>query len=389
MQKIDFENTEIAFEDKSNKELRQTYQLFKMMNSKVLVSLGSSLTLLALKLKLPIKGIIKKTIFKHFCGGATFSECQLSIDALAKYKVASILDYGAEGKEGEEAFQITIRESLRAIEFAAKNDTVPVVSCKVSGLSENWVLEAITNQDKPSVEAFVKFDACIERLDVICKKANELRVALFIDAEESWYQVAIDRATDLMMERYNKDYVTVYNTYQLYRHDRLAFLKESHSAALEKGFILGAKLVRGAYMEKERQRAAEMNYPSPIHKDKASCDVDYNLAVEYCVNHHETIASCVASHNEYSTQYQIDLMHQMKIDKRHKHFNFCQLYGMSDNLTFNLAKAGYTVAKYVPYGPIDDVIPYLIRRARENSSVDGEVSRELRLIKQELKRRKT
>ncbi len=389
MQKIDFENTEIAFEDKSNKELRQTYQLFKMMNSKVLVSIGSSLTLLALKLKLPIKGIIKKTIFKHFCGGATFSECQLSIDALAKYKVASILDYGAEGKEGEEAFQITIRESLRAIEFAAKNDTVPVVSCKVSGLSENWVLEAITNQDKPSDEAVVKFDACIERLDAICKKANELRVALFIDAEESWYQVAIDRATDLMMERYNKDYVTVYNTYQLYRHDRLAFLKESHSAALEKGFILGAKLVRGAYMEKERQRAAEMNYPSPIHKDKASCDADYNLAVEYCVNHHETIASCVASHNEYSTQYQIDLMHQMKIDKRHKHFNFCQLYGMSDNLTFNLAKAGYTVAKYVPYGPIDDVIPYLIRRARENSSVDGEVSRELRLIKQELKRRKT
>ena len=389
MQKIDFENTEIVFEDKSNKELRQTYQLFKMMNSKVLVSIGSSLTLLALKLKLPIKGIIKKTIFKHFCGGATFSECQLSIDALAKYKVASILDYGAEGKEGEEAFQITIRESLRAIEFAAKNDTVPVVSCKVSGLSENWVLEAITNQDKPSDEAVVKFDACIERLDAICKKANELRVALFIDAEESWYQVAIDRATDLMMERYNKDYVTVYNTYQLYRHDRLAFLKESHSAALEKGFILGAKLVRGAYMEKERQRAAEMNYPSPIHKDKASCDADYNLAVEYCVNHHETIASCVASHNEYSTQYQIDLMHQMKIDKRHKHFNFCQLYGMSDNLTFNLAKAGYTVAKYVPYGPIDDVIPYLIRRARENSSVDGEVSRELRLIKQELKRRKT
>jgi len=388
MAKVDFSNTAIAFERYSDRELKETNWLFSMMSKSWLVNIGSDLTLLALRLRMPIKGIIKKTIFKHFCGGATFDECRRSIKELAKYNVGSILDYGAEGKETEEAFDITVKESIRSVSFASEHDTVPVVSCKVTGLATNGLLKKITAEETLSQEEQEAYDRAIDRLDEICKEAHRLKVALFIDAEESWLQGGIDQMTDEMMERYNKDYITIYNTYQLYRHDRLAFLKASFARAEERGYILGAKLVRGAYMEKERERAKEMGYPSPIQPDKASSDRDYNLAVKFCVENYKKIASCVASHNEYSTQYQIQLMAEMGIPKDHKHFNFCQLYGMSDNLTFNLAKAGYNVAKYIPYGPVGDVIPYLIRRARENSAVDGEVGRELMLIREELARRK-
>lgn len=385
---IDFNNTEIAFERKSDKELKETAWLFRMMNSNFLVNLGSKMTLIALKIRLPIQGMIKKTIFKQFCGGASFEECRKTIKELADYQVETILDYGAEGKESEAAFDITVKESIKSVNFAAQHDTVNVVSCKVTGLCSNHLLEKITAKASLNAAEEVAYQKMIVRLDTICKAAHELKVALFIDAEESWMQDAIDDACDLMMERYNKDYVTVYNTYQLYRHDRLAFLKKSFAAAQEKGYILGAKLVRGAYMEKERQRAAEKGYPSPIQPDKKSCDRDYNDAVKFCVENYERISSCVASHNEYSTKYQLEMMEKMGIANNHKHFNFCQLYGMSDNLTFNLAKQGYNVAKYVPYGPVRDVIPYLIRRANENSAVDNEVSRELRMIQQEQKRRK-
>lgn len=388
MAKVDFSNTAIAFERYSDSELKETRWLFSMMSKSWLVDLGSSMTLFALQIKLPIKGIIKKTIFKHFCGGATFDECRESIKELAKYNVGSILDYGAEGKETEEEFDITVKESIRSVKFASEHDTVPVVSCKVTGLATNDLLKKITAEATLSQEEQAAYDRAVDRLDQICKEAHRLKVALFIDAEESWLQGGIDQITDEMMERYNKDYITIYNTYQLYRHDRLAFLKASFDRAEKRGYILGAKLVRGAYMEKERARAKEMGYPSPIQPDKASSDRDYNAAVKFCVENYTKIASCVASHNEYSTQYQIQLMAEMGIPKDHKHFNFCQLYGMSDNLTFNLAKAGYNVAKYIPYGPVGDVIPYLIRRAQENSAVDGEVGRELMLIREEVKRRK-
>ena len=388
MAKVDFSDTGIAFERKSNRELKGTAFLFKMMNNNFLVNIGSHMTLWALKLRMPIKGIIKKTIFKQFCGGATFEECNKSIQELAAYNVAAILDYGAEGKEDDAAFDITVKESIKSVRFAAEHDTVPVISCKVTGLAQNGLLEKVTSKKALSEKETQKYQQALDRLDIICKEAHQLKVALFIDAEESWIQDAIDDMTDVMMERYNKEFVTVYNTFQMYRHDRLAFLKKSFALAQEKGFILGAKLVRGAYMEKERQRASEKGYPSPIQSDKMSTDNDYNAAVKFCVENHERIGSCVASHNEYSTQYQLELMAEMNIPKNHPHFNFCQLYGMSDNLTFNLAKAGYNVAKYVPYGPVKDVIPYLIRRAQENSAVDGEVSRELGMINQELQRRK-
>ena len=388
MSQVDFSDTEIAFERKTNRQLKETLGLFKLMNSSFLVSIGSNMTLLALKIKLPIEGLIKKTIFKQFCGGATFDECRITVDELAAYKVETILDYGAEGKESASAFDITVEESLKSIGFAAKNDTVNVVSCKVTGLVSNAILEKRTAGAVLSGQEQKAYDAMLNRMHTICKKARELNVALFIDAEESWYQGGIDEVTNIMMETYNKSSVIVYNTYQMYRHDRLAYLKASAEHAKAKGYVLGAKIVRGAYMEKERERAKEMGYPSPIQSNKKACDEDYNAAIKYCSQHHEYISSCVASHNEYSTQYQITLMNEMNIESRHKHFNFCQLYGMSDNLTFNLAKAGFNVAKYVPYGPVKDVVPYLIRRAKENSAVDTEVSRELQLIKSELKRRK-
>ena len=385
---VDFKNTEIAFERKSNNELRETAWLFRMMNSNLLVNLGSKVTLFALQLKMPIQGLIKRTIFKQFCGGATFEECRSTIKELADYQVETILDYGAEGKESETAFDITVTESIKSVNFAAQHGTVNVVSCKVTGLCSNKLLEKITANQSLSSNEEAAYQKMIGRLDTICQSAHQQRVALFIDAEESWMQDAIDAACDLMMERYNKEYVTVYNTYQMYRHDRLEYQHSSFEAAKTKGYILGAKLVRGAYMEKERERAATKGYPSPIQPDKKSCDRDYNDAVKFCVENYQQIASCVASHNEYSTKYQIEMMQQMNIPKQHKHFNFCQLYGMSDHLTFNLAKSGYNVAKYVPYGPVKDVIPYLIRRANENSAVDTEVSRELKMIQEEQNRRK-
>lgn len=390
---VDFRNTKVAFERKSNRALKNTAWLFKLMNSQLLVSAGSSLTMLALRMKLPVQGAIKQTIFKQFCGGATFEECRKTIDELAKYDVSTILDYGAEGKEDLEAFNITVKESIQSIQFASMHPTLPVISCKVTGLCENKTLEDITtlmDKGEPLDEVLqTKFDAIIRRFGQIAEEAHKNKVAIFIDAEESWIQTAIDEVTDIMMSRYNKDYITIYNTFQMYRHDRLEFLKKSFERAEAGNYILGAKLVRGAYMEKERDRASKKGYPSPIQPNKAATDQDYNLAVEFCVENYDRIASCVASHNEYSTQYQIDLMEQKGLEKQTKHLNFCQLYGMSDNLTFNLAKAGYNVGKYVPYGPVADVIPYLIRRARENSSVDGEMSREFSLIQQELKRRKT
>jgi proline dehydrogenase len=388
MAKVDFSDTGIAFERKSNKELKETAFLFRMMSNSSLVNFGSHMTLWALKLRLPIKTVIKKTIFKQFCGGSTFDECNRSIQELAAYNVASILDYGAEGKEDDAAFDITVKESIKSVRFAAEHDTVPVVSCKITGLAENGLLEKITAKKELSEKEEATYQKALGRLDTICKEAYQLKVALFIDAEESWIQCAIDQMTDNMMERYNKEYITVYNTFQMYRHDRLDFLKKSFALAQEKGYILGAKLVRGAYMEKERLRASTKGYPSPIQPDKTSTDNDYNAAVKFCVENYKQIGSCVASHNEYSTVYQLQLMEEMGIPKNHLHFNFCQLYGMSDNLTFNLAKAGYNVAKYIPYGPVKDVIPYLIRRAQENSAVDGEVSREMGLINKELQRRK-
>lgn len=386
---VDFKNTEIAFEHRTDQQLSRTAWLFRMMSSNLLVDVGSKATLFALRIGLPIKSVIKKTIFQHFCGGATLPECQRSAAALAKYGVDTVLDYGAEGKEDEASFDLTVYELQRSLEFAREKPYVPIVTGKITGLMEFALLEKIARKQPLTQQEKTAHQKALSRLDSLCKTAYDTQVALFIDGEESWIQDAIDEMTTEMMERYNKERITVYNTFQLYRHDRLAYLKASYQRAQEKGYILGAKLVRGAYMEKERARAQRLGYPSPIQPNKASSDRDYNAAVAFCVEHYESLASCVGSHNETSTRHQMDLMEQWGIPKDHPHLTFSQLYGMSDNLTFNLAKAGYNVSKYVPYGPVGDVVPYLIRRAQENSSVNGEVGRELTLIQKELRRRRS
>jgi len=359
---IDFSNTEIAFAGMSDQELKNAARLFGMMNKKWLVSAGSQLGLAAVKMRLPINKLVEKTIFRQFCGGTTLLECQPTVDKLHQRNVLTILDYGAEGKCTEEAFNATMRETMRAVRFAHENDTVPVISTKITGLARFELLEKIQLGEKLTDNEQREYDNAFKRLDSICYVAHENSVGIFIDAEESWIQDTIDYMAFAMMERYNH-------------------------IAQKKNYILGAKLVRGAYMEKENDRAEKMGYTTPIQRDKAATDKDYNEAIRFCVERYEQIAFCNASHNERSAWYMLELIKRNELEPGHPHLNFCQLLGMSDHLSFNLAQAGFCVAKYVPYGPVRDVVPYLIRRAKENTAVVGDMSRELGFIVKEMERR--
>ena len=389
MSPVDFKNTKIAFSYKSNRELKKAAWLFKMMNRPWLVGIGSKLGLIATKWNLPFsESIIKATIFEQFVGGATLLDSMPAIEKLYEYGILTVLDYGAEAKNEEKDFNLTMNENIRAIEFASKNESTPVISTKISALVRNELLEKIQTKKNLTKADLAEYRTLLKRVDAICYKAHEHDVKVFIDAEESWIQNPIDHLVDLMMRRYNREKVIVYNTFQMYRKDRLQFLTDSYDRAQKAGFMLGAKIVRGAYMEKERERAADKGYESPIHVNKEATDDSFNMAVRFCVDNYETMASCNATHNTKSCLLQAELIQQKGIQKDHPHLNFCQLYGMSDNITFNLAKAGYNTAKYVVYGAVDEVVPYLIRRAQENTSVTGEASRELTLIQDELKRRK-
>ncbi len=385
---IDFRNTEIAFASKSNNDLKKMARLFGMMNSPWLVSIGSRLGLAAFKMRLPITPLVKSTIFDQFCGGTTLLECQPTVNNLYQNNILTILDYGAEAKQTEKDFNATMREAIRGIKFANENDSVPVVSVKVTGLARFALLEKLQAGKKLNKAEQEEYSNVKKRVNSICHVASEHNVSVFIDAEESWIQDTIDFFVGAMMARYNKKRAVVYNTFQMYRHDRFEFLKKSYELAQKEGYILGAKLVRGAYMEKEYKRAEELGYKTPIQPSKAATDRDYNRGIKFCVEHYESIAFCNASHNEESTLFMAELIEQAGLPKIHPHLNFCQLYGMGDHISFNLAQAGYCVAKYVPYGPVKDVVPYLIRRAQENTAVVGDMSRELGFIKQEMKRRR-
>ncbi len=385
---MDFQNTEIAFAHKSDKQLKKMARLFSMMNKKSLVNLGSTLGLLAVKLRIPFTTtIVKNTIFEQFCGGTTLLESRKRVQELYENNVQTILDYGAEAKQTEKDFNATMNEIIRAIRFANANKSVSVISCKVTGIASFKLLEKLQSGVQLTEEEEEEYRFAFKRMQSICHVAHELNVGVFIDAEESWIQNAIDTFANSMMKLYNQKRIIVYNTFQMYRHDRLDYLKESHRQAKLGEYILGAKVVRGAYMEKEANRALETGNPTTIQPNKAATDRDYNLAIEYCIDHYETIAFCNASHNEHSTKLMAALINERNMPNDHPHFIFCQLLGMSDHLSYNLAKSGYNVAKYVPYGPVRDVLPYLIRRARENSAVVGDMSRELKLIKKEIKRR--
>ncbi len=385
--KLNFQDTKIAFADKSNSELREKYRMFKMMNSPLLNEIGTKAAQFALSLGLPVKGLIKHTIYEQFCGGETIEECQTTIEKLGHSHIGTILDYSVEGKAEEEDFCKTKNEIIRTIERAKADENIPFAVFKVTGIAPLGTLEKMSSGIELTDKGKWKWERIKSRVEDICKYAHSLEQAVFIDAEDSWIQNAIDNLANEMMEKYNRERPIIYNTIQLYRLDRLEFLKQSHEKAKQSGYILAVKLVRGAYMEKEVERAAEMDYPSPIQPDKAATDRDFDAAVEYCLDNVEEIAFVAGTHNEKSVQMLVNKLEEKKIPHNHPHVFFSQLYGMSDNLSYVLAKNDYNVSKYVPYGPVEDTVPYLIRRAKENSSVAGQVSRELEMIDKELKRR--
>lgn len=385
---LDFSNTEIAFASKTDQELRETLRLFKLMKNPNLVKLGSGLAMLMVRLKLPLLDpLIKATVFRQFCGGTNLLDCQTTIDRLYKNKTFSVLDYGAEAKDSEKDFDHTLNEILKTVQFAAANASVPVVSLKISSLARNAFLEKWQGKNPLDQAEEAELTKIRKRLNRILHLASDMGVGVFIDAEESWVQEAMDTLVEELMEAYNKKKVVAYNTYQMYRTDRLEVLKKAFEKAQNRNYYLGAKIVRGAYMEKERKRAAEQGYPTPIYATKEETDEAFNGAIRFCVEHYNRISSCNASHNLESCMLMASLITDKLIPRNHSHLNFCQLLGMSDNITFNLAHHGFNVAKYVPYGPIFEVIPFLIRRAEENTSITGEVGRELTLIRDEVSRR--
>ena len=387
-QLISFDDTQIAFSAKSDADLNRAYWLFKIISLNSLVQISPPFVNFALWAHLPIKGIIRSTIFKHFCGGENIEECKGTIDQLGKYNIGTILDYSVEGKESEEDFDAALIETIATI-IRAKNDVhIPFSVFKPTGFARFSILEKRNEGLDLSIAEKEEYSKFLNRIEKICQTGFDSGVPIFIDAEESWIQNVIDEVARSMMQKFNKEKVIVFNTLQMYRTDRLNYLKESIAHAKSNGYISGFKIVRGAYMEKERARAKKLKYTSPIQPDKNSTDRDYNTALKICIDNLENLSMICGTHNEQSNLNLVEWMNEKNISVNHPHIWFSQLYGMSDHLSFNLANKGYNVCKYVPYGPVTGVLPYLIRRAQENTSVAGQTSRELSLIIQEKKRRK-
>ncbi|MDY9919274.1 L-proline dehydrogenase [Porphyromonadaceae bacterium NLAE-zl-C104] len=385
---VNFENTETAFRDQSNASLKQAYQLFKVMNNRRLVNIGKHLVNFAFAVHFPIEGIIRNTIYKHFVGGVSIEDCSKTITRLARYNVDSILDYAQEGEESEDAFNATCREVIRTVEFAGNHKNVPFSVFKITGVARFDLLAKVSEQQPLTDEERAEFRSVEERVDAIFRRGFELDVPVLIDAEETWIQPVLDDMVMNLMSRYNKEKAIVQNTYQMYRHDSIERIKQHHRMALEGGFKFGLKIVRGAYMEKERNRAAERGYPSPIQPDKPATDRDFDDITRYFIEHLDSIDFMVATHNEESSLLLARLIDEYNLPRNHRGIYFSQLYGMSDHITYNLAEQGYNVAKYVPYGAVKTMMPYLFRRAEENSSVKGQTNRELKMIRTEIKRRR-
>ena len=382
-----FENTEIAFQSKSNSQLKRAYLLFKIISFPIIVKIGKILTQIALKLNLPIKGLIKSTIFSQFCGGESISECSSTINNLGKYGVGTILDYSVEGQESLEEVENTVNEIIKTIERGANDPNIPFAVFKVTGVASFSLLEKVSLDIPLSEKEQKEFLEIEERVERICQRAYACNLPVFIDAEESWIQKAIDDLAFKMMCKFNSERAIVYNTIQMYRWDRLKFLKTSLDEAKNHSLVYGVKLVRGAYMEKERLRAEKLGYKSPIQETKEDTDNDFNAALEFICENNTYFALCAGTHNEESSMLLTHLMEKQGVSTTNNRFYFAQLLGMSDHISFNLANAKYNVAKYVPYGPVKEVLPYLLRRADENTSVAGQTGRELSLIQKEKKRR--
>lgn len=384
-----FENTEIAFAYKTDRQLRKAYLLFKMVASPAMVKIGKVITSIMLGLRLPISWAIKPTIYQHFCGGEYISESASVAESLSKYDVKVILDYSVEGKERPEDIQSALDETLRTIENARNNPNIPFAVFKPTAFTTGPILEKVSSGADLTDEEEQEAKNFKERVETLCKAAHKEGLPILIDAEDSWYQEFIDDVVEEMMEKYNKERVIVFNTLQMYRNDRLEFLKDSYKKSVEGNYYLGIKFVRGAYMEKERERAQKMSYPDPINIDKPATDKMYDDGLRYTIDHIDKISVFSGTHNETSNILLTQLMEEKGIAKDDERIWFSQLFGMSDHISFNLASDGYNVAKYLPYGPVKHVLPYLIRRAEENTSVAGQTGRELELILRERRRRKT
>ena len=383
-----FKNTQIAFSLKSDTELDRAYFLFKMIANESLVRIGTAVTNFALKTHLPVEGLIRATVFDHFCGGVNEDDCLDVVDKLFTKGVSSVLDYSVEGKEEEEQFDAVLEKTLKLIEFAKEKKAIPFAVFKPTGFGRIDLYEKIGEGKSLDEAETEEWNKVVARFDKVCKASHDSDVTLLIDAEESWMQDAVDDLVEKMMAKYNKTKPIVFNTLQLYRWDRLDYLKKLHDKAKKEGFYIGMKLVRGAYMEKENERAIEKGYPTPICPSKEATDKNYDATVKYMVDHIDTMSIFEGTHNEASTYFLMDLMKEKGIKSTDDRIWFGQLYGMSDNISYNLAANGYNVAKYLPFGPVKDVMPYLIRRAEENTSVAGQTSRELEMIKAERDRRK-
>ncbi len=386
--KIDFNNTENAFISKSDWDISKAYVLFKTISNPLIVKAGNKMLNIALGIHFPINWAVKPTIYQHFVGGETIESCDAAIDKLGKYNVKSILDYSVEGKEDAEDIRLAFEETLQAIKNAGKNPNIPFAVFKPTAMGRSIVLEKASSGAEMNEQETKEKDQFLDRVHQLCKMAHEVDTPILIDAEHSWYQNIIDYATNTEMANFNKEKAIVFNTFQMYRHDRLAYLDESYKMAQNGGYFLGAKFVRGAYMEIERERAENKGYTDPIQPNKETTDKDYNAAIKYCLERIDNIKIFNGTHNDESTQLMVDYMCDNNIPKDHDHCWFSQLYGMSDNISFNVAKEGFNVAKYLPYGPVKHVMPYLLRRAEENTSAQGQSTRELDFIKQERDRRK-
>jgi proline dehydrogenase len=385
---VSFDDTETAFKSRSDKELKSAYWLFKLISFNWLVQISPPFVHFALWAKLPVKGLIRSTIFHHFCGGENISDCKATIEKLADYNIGTILDYSVEGKESEKDFEDGLHETLATIKRAKGDKNIPFSVFKPTGFARFEVLEKKNAGETLTASEEKEFADFKSRIEKICQTAFENNVPVYIDAEQSWIQNVVDNIARDQMMKYNKEKVIVYNTLQMYRTGRVDYLIESINHAKANNYKTGFKIVRGAYMERERKRAAELNIASPIHPDKESTDKDYNEALKVAFENLELIAICCGTHNEQSCLHLVELMEANKISNNDHRIWFSQLYGMSDHISYNLAKKGFNVSKYVPYGPVEGVLPYLIRRAQENTSVAGQTGRELSLIKEEMNRRK-
>ena len=385
-----FADTKTAFALKSQSELNWAYWLFKLIGSPTLTKVGTALTNFSLKMRLPVEGLIKRTVFKQFCGGISEQDCLPVIKKMHEKGVGSVLDYSVEGKEDEASLEATFKKTMETIDFGNvhRNEGIPIVVFKPTGFGRFAIFQKITEREPLTAEEEKEWERIKERFDAACKKAYEYKIPILVDAEESWMQTAADDLVEEMMRKYNKEEAVVYNTLQMYRHDRLPYLKGLYERAVADGFYIGVKIVRGAYMEKENERAAQKGYPTPICANKQATDDNYNAVVTYILDHIDRIALFAGTHNEQSTALIMNLMKEKGLQPNDKRVWIAQLYGMSDHISFNASEEGYNVAKYLPFGPVREVMPYLIRRAEENTSVAGQTGRELSLLSAENKRRK-